>query len=489
MSRLRSIELTNFKNVGHGKIEFPSASGAIEGADVVGIYGQNGSGKTAVIEALDVFQKIFKGKSLSSLSPECIRYGCDEAVLNLEIASTDESASCEMPTAILWYCVTIGCEDTPFVKREKLSYTDLRAEKPRKTLLLDHQISNGSSSMEFSSSPKSTWASLLPVSSGFATDYAVAERMAHKEASSFIFSHDFLGILLKISKLFREEGASSAVLSERIERVMMSLLVASNSFREFALGLSVLSTMNNAIVSMNSIALSGCGDPLSSNRAKTVWLDIEQPTVLGKEEFSNADATVNAINAVLNSIIPGLTLDIKRLGDELCDEGDLGTRIEVVSRRGSCVLPFRCESEGVKKIVSILGLLINVYNNENCCVAIDELDSGIFEFLLGEILAVLSEHGKGQLIFTAHNLRPLETLPPRSLVFTTTNPDRRYIEFVGLKKTNNLRDQYLRAVNLGGQSETVYEPTSKYEIDAAFFEAGCLESERCGEEGESHGER
>ncbi len=62
---------------------------------------------------------------------------------------------------------------------------------------------------------------------------------------------------------------------------------------------------------------------------------------------------------------------------------------------------------GIKKIVSILQLLIVVYNNPSITVAIDELDSGIFESLLGELLNIISEKGKGQLIFTSHNLRPL----------------------------------------------------------------------------------
>ena len=56
----------------------------------------------------------------------------------------------------------------------------------------------------------------------------------------------------------------------------------------------------------------------------------------------------------------------------------------------------RYESEGIKKIVSILQLLIVVYNNDSITVAIDELDSGIFEYLLGEILRIISEKGNGQ---------------------------------------------------------------------------------------------
>jgi hypothetical protein len=182
-------------------------------------------------------------------------------------------------------------------------------------------------------------------------------------------------------------------------------------------------------------------------------------------------AAIKMENEVLGAIIPGLSLELKELNEETLDDGKPGKLVDLLSRRGDIHVPFRCESEGVKKIVSILGRLIDIYSDENVCLVIDELDSGIFEFLLGKILQAISDHGKGQLIFTAHNLRPLECLPSSCLVFTTTNPDNRYIKFRGSGASNNLRSQYLRAINLGGQKEQVYEPTSETEIGAAFYRA------------------
>ena len=56
--KLKSMELENFKNVKYGKIEFKEEkskkSGDLAGsiAHILGIYGQNGSGKTSVINGL-----------------------------------------------------------------------------------------------------------------------------------------------------------------------------------------------------------------------------------------------------------------------------------------------------------------------------------------------------------------------------------------------------------------------------------------------------
>ena len=42
----------------------------------------------------------------------------------------------------------------------------------------------------------------------------------------------------------------------------------------------------------------------------------------------------------------------------------------------------------------------------------------------------------------------------------------------GIKENNNLRSTCLRAIDLGGQKEEIYEPTSKYEMASAFRKAG-----------------
>lgn len=90
-------------------------------------------------------------------------------------------------------------------------------------------------------------------------------------------------------------------------------------------------------------------------------------------------------------------------------------------------------------------------------------NGGIFEYLLGELLNIISEKGKGQLIFTSHNLSPLETINKGFVAFTTTNPEMRYIRMGNVKGTNNLRDFYYRDIVLGEQNEQVYNHTNNFE--------------------------
>ena len=96
-------------------------------------------------------------------------------------------------------------------------------------------------------------------------------------------------------------------------------------------------------------------------------------------------------------------------------------------REGMKEIPIRMESEGIIKIISILNALIQAFGNPSICLVIDELDSGIFEYMLGELLDIFKKSAKGQLLFTSHNLRALEMIDKESIMFSTTNPDNRYL--------------------------------------------------------------
>ena len=116
---------------------------------------------------------------------------------------------------------------------------------------------------------------------------------------------------------------------------------------------------------------------------------------------------------------------------------------------------------------------MEVHSYSDAFLAVDELDSGIFEYLLGELLMVIESFGRGQLLFTAHNLRVLELLPTSEILLATSDCNNRFERFKGVKPTNNPRDQYLRAISLGGSGSHIYMPTDKYSIDAAL----CLDGD------------
>ncbi len=142
---------------------------------------------------------------------------------------------------------------------------------------------------------------------------------------------------------------------------------------------------------------------------------------------------INQTNEVLSTIIPDLKIDIQKITEQMLDNGERGVQFEFLSNRAGRILPLRTESEGILKIIAILSALIAVYNKPNACIVIDELDSGVFEYLLGELLKIIEQTGQGQLFFTSHNLRILEVLSTKNLWFTTSNEHNRYIQLTGVK--------------------------------------------------------
>ena len=174
---------------------------------------------------------------------------------------------------------------------------------------------------------------------------------------------------------------------------------------------------------------------------------------------------------VLSQIVPGLEVGFK-VNKKYHDKNDCEiVSFDFIAKRDGLEYPLSYESDGVRKIISILAMYTTAFNQQSTTVAIDELDAGIFEFILGELIEIFQDYGKGQLIFTSHNLRPLEVVNKNNLYFTTNNPDKRYIQLKGIRENNNLRDTYFREILLGGQEEELYRETKKYKIVAALKNA------------------
>ena len=76
--RISKIELNNFKSVKHGEILLNRAGEIYPEefqSDILGIYGQNGSGKTSVIEALSILSTAMSGKNIPTKYVDCVSVG------------------------------------------------------------------------------------------------------------------------------------------------------------------------------------------------------------------------------------------------------------------------------------------------------------------------------------------------------------------------------------------------------------------------------
>ena len=254
---------------------------------------------------------------------------------------------------------------------------------------------------------------------------------------------------------------------------MLALL--SQCFRKYGIyDLAVVENAQYGYLSLNleSMPVNIDWPDTIPKKGKGIFLRFTDINVVPKEAFPYVANTIKQINIVMKSLIPEINIEIYNAFDKLLKDGKDGVQFEIIAMRGENRIPLLYESAGIKKLISICSNLVACYNRESYCLVVDELDSGIYEYLLGECLEVMQDKAKGQLIFTSHNLRPLEILENDSLLYTTVNPENCYIKSTYIKNTQNTRLSYLRTIKLGGQKEKLYNETNIYEMELAMRRAG-----------------
>lgn len=452
-TRLLSIELCGFKNVNYGKIDMPNfASKQFDAlsSEILGIYGQNGSGKTAVIEALSFLKTLLLGDPLPNNTVNYINVNSNATVLTFKFLISTIGLK-----GIVDY--KIGFSKTQdnkvVIDTERIDFAKFGEEKIQSKITL---IGYDRTLDKVSYFPKYRYEEFSFGAKDVDIQIGVAENVSLKECKSLVFCEEMRPIWKKAEE---KDPAWFAITNTLRNFAVESLFVVKNDHNgaitlDFAIPVAFKYVDKEHLIA---------GDMLVS---------LVEPTVFEEKLFAIFKQIIDEANPVVSSLIPGLVIDIKEYGPQLTKDGKNGVRFELISNRNGKRIPLLYESEGVKKILSIINLLIGVYNNSSFCVAIDELDAGVYEYLLGELLSVINETGKGQLVFTSHNLRPLELINKTSMRFTTTNPDNRYIKLTSVGNSNNLRDLYIRSINLGGQKEQIYEPTKEHEIRRAFRKAG-----------------
>lgn len=455
--RIKKVTLNNIKNVASGTVALDEVNADTFGASIVGIYGQNGSGKTALIWAMELIKDAISGVALPEDTFFYIRQQSQTANISIELLLNLNDREYNVFYAI---AIVKKEDDKVQILSEKVEFSSkAQFGHPciNKTTILSIEYPEQQANLDDCFYlPKSRINEMTSVDKQIRQKLLVTQALAAQKTTSFIFNDIMLNLL--------KESFSNPLFFEILNA--MSFYCRLNLF--------VLNKNSDSSFNMNLLPLS-----MRLSSEKTITKCDSVPVGLGQntsdiKTFETIQQIINQIDILLGNIIPGLKVDIIQKDTQLNKKSEEQIVFELVSNRNGVITPLRYESEGVKKILCILSSLIAMYNNDSVFVAIDELDSGIFEYLLGEILETINKTGKGQLLFTSHNMRPLEVLKNSNIYFTTTNPNNKYIQFTGIKTNNNLRTTLLRTIDLGGQKESVYESTNQYQIGKAFRKAGTI---------------
>ena len=451
--RLERLVIEGIKNVEYGELVFDELSQIKRNEcndlhSVLGIYGQNGSGKTTALETAQILKRVLSGEKLPEDIGQYISNESHRAKIECTFYIKSQSF-----TQLVTYIFVIAKPR----EKEGNAYD-----------IIDEKML----SKEYSYSEKK-WLSqktLFEVKN----NEIVFKKLFNK------FSYEnYVG--LKVTKeievgssfFFHTRNLAHIVsdLKEKNEEKLIEVLKILNRYAQT--GLIII--QNDLMGSINLNTRMPVNVYLSDHSSLTlgnIAINLLEPSELKKDIFSDFEKVIVQIDTVLNAIVPTLNIEIMNKKEQLMKDGSQGYGFEVVSKRNGKYIPLRYESEGIKRIISVTSSLIAMYNHSSICLMIDEFDSGIFEYLLGELIEIIYESAKGQFIFTSHNLRALEKLPYKSIILTTTNPQNRYIHFHGVKSNNNVRDFYYTSIMLGGQKEILYQETKNYKIKRAFRKAG-----------------
>jgi hypothetical protein len=464
MIRLTRIELDGVKNIRHGAIDLYRPGRNDDGraddevSSVTGIYGQNGSGKTSVIEAIQMLRLLMVGEELKGERAGILvnRAGGagSHASLHAEIQVDD--------TLAVYTVVLEACDTGLHVVRETLA---VRPDGDRRRILVDYRMARDGETglLTPTVSPMGAWNSLTALQ--HADDLLRQEAaLAYSQNRSLLFSKEFSTQFTRISGLLHAQDTLPAARRTALDRTLDPLLDVIGRLARFAdNGIRVVTTRQGASVCFGYTPFIHGG--------RFDILDIGRPCFVPAAIRREIERMVEQANLVLPVVIPGLKLECE-MKEDVDEAGEAGARVFLYSSRDGVRIPFWAESEGIRRIVGILSLLVRMFNETDTCIAIDEIDSGIFEVLLGDILRVLAQRGRGQLVFTAHNLRVLEVLDHKSIVFSTADPDNRFVQVANVRAGNNLRDMYIRSVSLDAENTRLAQKVKTAHVAVALSRAG-----------------
>lgn len=416
--KLKEIRLKDFMNVESGKISME------EGNHIIGIYGPNCSGKSTLVKALKTAHALFSdaGKGLDpDENKHLITVGKAKATVSFQFS---------MEGGELDYTFSIRknrSNDGIYLSYECVSYESndkedsFKQEIRKRTCIEDiDTLSGGNDELQ-----KKLYKRYEDTS---------------KEHRSFFKAEDASPLIKAMADFFRNMIFIDADIEGELRDDPSSPYTLRYDDSTY------IYSFLDSMLAETGVNLDELDDPETYEDPNLkAYLEASFPgrNLEGSIAVRNCirDLCGNAVNET-NGILEELMSDakLKFVQD--------GYEDKLFSIRADVELPFDYESYGRKKLFKIaLELRHLIKEEEGYTLVVDELDEGLYESLLGKILLFTRKNAKGLLIFTSHNLYPLETLGKNSIWFATTDSKHRYTRLKDVRKSDNPRDKYMQAIS------------------------------------------
>lgn len=401
---ITNVSLKNYKSFSNVNADFTKGQ---EESSMIAIYGENGSGKTNLIETIiklsESTRTIFTAERLEKVQEKISKEDAEGESLirfltNIRFKNTNISS-------VFKNTHTIGNQDDTEIKYSfsvhgqkgyyqlKFSQSgELIQEKlysiigSRSGLLYDITKENDETKAKIS--PSLIKGSLL-------------RNELRKGIDKFWGTHTLLAIFADIQNKFNKNFVNEGVLD-----------TFQNILDEFQ-SISYKDDNQMALINKND----GILTELDSGE-----IDIQQKPQIEKTA------------EVLNQFYPKLYTDIKKVKYSIVEKNEKLAYSLVFEKKISTEIidiPFELESTGTKNLLDIFPLILLAIEGKT--VIIDEIDSGIHDLLILKLVNNIYESITGQLIFTTHD----------TLLMQSINPDYLYViqvDFQGRKKVVNISE-------------------------------------------------
>ena len=324
-------------------------------------------------------------------------------------------------------------DDSLYVSREELSFKETNSKRKFKNIV---KIVNNENLL----SPE------IYIENSTKNNFDILEKsiLSQIEGGAKRFINDFanlssyLSLIIKYANIKDNEKVS---IPEKLSLVMTHF----NKIEKIFLDMVIITLEEQALYNLNLLI------PMNIHTNKvhgTLGVNYRDSigNIYTEKEAEILEETVKEINSIFSTIIPNSKLSTERKITSLEGE-ELKVGVNIYVEREGRKLLLDQESTGVIKLVSLLSIILYYIKDKNAIVAIDEFDIHIFEYLLALFLEKVALYAKGQLIFTAHNLLPMEKLDKESIIISTKDEKKgvNYVYLKGASVTTNLRQKYLRS--------------------------------------------
>ena len=410
---LLNLRLNGIKNISK-EIELEFYNKVLVGFNpekhrVKAIYGENGSGKTAIMTAVSIAQKVV-------LSPNYLNQAETQTLLGEIINKVTRAFSIEFEFVyhdqksfnVYRYGFTIqqNKSKTYEISHERLgAIKDYTKNKKYSTLIeiKEGQITGAALDNEELTGLKEKTKNLLKTSSFLSRYFEGKVAYNNLTVSALLAVIFFSGINVYLE-----------------EEDMHEMYMISNSLN---------------LIQLNENNDTGY-DKIESKREKQIsYMDSKGRDIVEKKDFTTYKNKIER----LSNFLKLFKTDLKNIKIDKRVDGNV-YRCELVLDYGKYSIAREFESTGIKKLIRMYDALVNA--DEGGISFIDEMDSNLNDVYLCKIIEYFTKYGKGQLCFTTHNLDPMSVLKSNRNSIDFLSGDNKIIPW---KVTGNAApDRYYR---------------------------------------------